>query len=135
MRGFSPKIYAALRPFVCALPNEGLSVLNVNTLRPEDAPLVVMVAVPGLNIEAARRVIEGRPLSGYAAAENFWAAPALAPYRPAEDLPHQTAVTTRYFMLETEVAYFEAEVATQTLVYLDEAGRTSIIGRRLGAFE
>jgi general secretion pathway protein K len=135
MHGFSPKIYAALRPFVCVLPNETLSVLNVNTLQPNDAPLIVMVGAAGLSLSAARRAIDGRPLSGYVTPEAFWAMAPLAPYKPSIDLPRQTAVTTRYFMLETDVAYYTAEVATQTLVHLDEAGRTSIIGRRIGVFE
>jgi general secretion pathway protein K len=135
MRGFSPKVYAALRPYVCVLPSEGFSVLNVNTLQADDAPLLVMVATAGLSLSAARRAIEARPLSGYITADAFWALASLAPFKPPVDRPRQTSVSTRYFILEADVAYYAADVGTQTLVYLDDAGRTSIIGRRIGVFE
>ncbi|HEX7656817.1 MAG TPA: type II secretion system minor pseudopilin GspK, partial [Sphingomonas sp.] len=41
--GVTPEIYAKLRPWVCALPLAKPSQINVNTLQPEQAPLLAML--------------------------------------------------------------------------------------------
>src|SRR3546814_7765026 len=50
MRGVTPSIYATLRPWICALPTSDLSPINVNTLRPDQAPLIAMLAPEQLSI-------------------------------------------------------------------------------------
>jgi len=135
LRGVTEKIYAALRPFVCALPTANASILNVNTLSPDQAPLLVMIAAPGLTLNDARRAIEARPLSGYVNTDAFWAREELAAFKPADDSARQLAVVTRYYLLETEVAYHDAEIITGSLVELDAAGNTTLLTRRIGGFE
>src|SRR3546814_8005854 len=71
MRGVTPAIYATLRPWICALPTSDLSPINVNTLRPDPAPLIAMLAPEQLPIGDARRPITARPLRGYASVEGF----------------------------------------------------------------
>src|SRR3546814_6468290 len=64
MRGVTPAIYATLRPWICALPTSDLSPINVNTLRPDQAPLIAMLAPEQLSIGDARRAIAARTLRG-----------------------------------------------------------------------
>src|SRR3546814_11306196 len=77
MRGVTPSIYATLRPWICALPTSDLSPINVNTLRPDQAPLIAMLAPEQLSIGDARRAIAARPLRGYDSVEAFWKSGAL----------------------------------------------------------
>src|SRR3546814_2702054 len=77
MRGGTPAIDAALRPGICALPTSDLSPINVNTLRPDQAPLIAMLAPEQLSIGDARRAIAARPLRGYDSVEDFWKSGAL----------------------------------------------------------
>jgi general secretion pathway protein K len=135
VRGVTEKIYAAVRPFVCALPTPNPSVLNVNTLLPDQAPLLVMIAAPGLSLNNARRAIEARPLSGYTNLDAFWAQDELAAFKPSDAVSGQTALVTRYYLLDTEVRYHAAEVVTGSLVELDAAGNTALLTRRIGGFE
>src|SRR3546814_17930432 len=72
MRGVTPSIYATLRPWICALPTSDLSPINVNTLRPDQAPLIAMLAPEQLSIGDARRAIAARPLRGYDTVADFW---------------------------------------------------------------
>ncbi|MDP3490385.1 MAG: type II secretion system minor pseudopilin GspK [Phenylobacterium sp.] len=100
IRGFTPAVYARLRPYVCALPSSDLSPINVNTLTGERAILITMLTEGGVTPELARRVIEARPSGGWSV-EAFWAVPALSEHIPAD--PGQVKATSRYFTLQTEV--------------------------------
>ena len=61
--GMNPEIMARLRPWLCALPTTELSPININTLLPEQAPLLAMLAPGRLGVERARRVLASRPVS------------------------------------------------------------------------
>ena len=135
VRGFIEKIYVTVRPFVCALPSPAPSVINVNTLDPDQAALLVMLAAPGMSLNDARRTIEARPISGYISTDAFWSIENIAPFKPSDDMPSQTAIVTRLYLLETEVVYDTAEVITGALVELDQAGNTTLLTRRIGGFE
>ena len=60
LAGMTPEIMARLRPWLCALPTTELSPLNFNTLLPEQAPLLAMLAPGQLDVERARRVLAAR---------------------------------------------------------------------------
>src|SRR3546814_13853393 len=74
VRGVTPKIYARLRPWICALPVTDPVKLNVNTLAPEQAPLVAMLLPGEIGIADARAVLAARPAGGYGSSVRFWGA-------------------------------------------------------------
>jgi general secretion pathway protein K len=135
IRGYNEKIYRVLRPFVCAQPTETPSVINVNTLTPDMAPLLIMTVGQGLSLAAAVRAIEGRPLSGYGSIDEFWAQPEMVAFKPDADAPRQLGVTTRYFALDTRVVFDGAEIQSAALIELSDNGETALRQRRLGLFE
>jgi general secretion pathway protein K len=114
--GVSPELYAALRPWVCALPTTELSPLNVNTLTPAQAPLLAMLAPGQLTVEAARRLIEARPAEGWESAQQFWATPPLDAIEPEPDVLRQVSVRTRWFTLGMRVRVGESELAASALI-------------------
>lgn len=65
-------------PLLCTLPNREATSLNVNMLRPEQAPLLVAV---GLEADEARRALAARPREGWSTTNDFWqrASPAGTP--------------------------------------------------------
>jgi general secretion pathway protein K len=69
--GVTPEIYATLRPWVCTLPIAETSPINVNTLTPEQAPLVAMLFADTLSVDTARGMILRRPPQGYKDASTF----------------------------------------------------------------
>src|SRR3546814_2239650 len=103
MRGVTPAIYATLRPWICALPTSDLSPINVNTLRPDQAPLIAMLAPEQLSIGDARRAIAARPLRGYDSVEDFWKSGALKGVGVAPANKAQLAIKTQWFAVETNV--------------------------------
>lgn len=105
VKGVTPAIYAKLRGWICALPDTGLSPLNVNTLLAEQAPLLIMLFPPNkLGPAVARSYLAKRPASGYGSLIRFWGAPELAELQPSTLVQGQVKLTSKYFLLETNVS-------------------------------
>ena len=102
LNGVTPEVYAALRPWVCALPIASPAPINVNTLLPEQAPLLAMLLPDTLPVETARRALLARPAQGYANTTAFWTQPALSSLTSG-DAAGATAVKTSWFDLSIEV--------------------------------
>jgi general secretion pathway protein K len=64
VRGVSAKLYARLAPYVCALPSEKL-VVNINTIKPEQAALLVALYLDKVGLDDAKRVLTSRPQKGW----------------------------------------------------------------------
>ena len=69
--GVTPDVWRALKPWLCALPVAGPVPLNINTLAPEQAPLVAALSAEG-NPEAIRAALLRRPPAGWDNASAFW---------------------------------------------------------------
>jgi len=122
VKGVSPAIYSKLQNWICALPETILSPLNVNTLLPEQAPLLVMLFPPGkLNIATARSYLAKRPSSGYGSLIRFWAAPELAALEPAPLVQGQVKLTSNYFLLDTRVSLGELALAGESMIVASPA--------------
>ena len=63
--GVTPAIYATLRPWICTLPVAETTPVNINTLSPEQAPLVAMLFPDNLSVDTARGMILRRPPQGF----------------------------------------------------------------------
>ena len=117
VKGVTPAVYAKLQDWICALPKSALSPLNVNTLLPEQAPLLAMLFAPGkMNISTARSYLAKRPSNGYGSLIRFWAAPELAALEPTSQVQGQVKLTSNYFLLNTQVSFGELTLAGQSMI-------------------
>lgn len=114
--GVTPEAYAAIRPWVCTLPQAEPSVLNVNTLTPEQAPLFAMLLPDTLSVAGARSLLLKRPALGYESAAEFWALPALSAITADPGAQAQTAVTTKWFALRIDVNLGGAAIEERALI-------------------
>ncbi len=64
VRGVSGALYARIAPYVCALPNDKL-VVNINTIKPEQAALLVGLYQGRISLDDARQVLTNRPRKGW----------------------------------------------------------------------
>jgi general secretion pathway protein K len=117
--GVSPQIYATVRPWICALPVTDLSPINVNTLAPEQAPLVAMLIPGQLTIERARQMLAQRPAGGYGSTVTFWNLLTREGISPGPAAT-QIKLTTRFFRIDIMVELGDAEVTEQALVDTEE---------------
>jgi len=117
VKGVTPDLYARLRGWVCALPEAELSPLNVNTLLPEQAPLLAMLFAPNtLSPSAARSHLAKRPASGYGSLIRFWEAPELAALGPSPLVQGQVKLTSKYFLLDTNVSLGELALQGEAMI-------------------
>ena len=108
--GVTPELYAQLRPWICTLPVAKPTAINVNTLLPEQAPLLAMLAPDTVSVEAARQLIAKRPPQGWNNADAIWAGSSVA------SAGGGTAVTTRWFRLAVDVRMAGAELEERALI-------------------
>jgi general secretion pathway protein K len=114
--GVTPDIYERLKPWVCALPATDLSPINVNTLTPEQAPLLAMLLPDKLSADRARALLIGRPAGGYDSGYAFWRTSSLAGIAPGGDIEAQTGVRTRWFALDLHVRLGDSDVDEAALI-------------------
>lgn len=100
--GMSDRYYRLLKPWICVLPLAELSPINVNTLLPEQAPLLAMLVPGKLEPQRARALIATRPAGGYGSVVSFWSQPALSALQAHPDVTEQTKVRTAFFKLRAE---------------------------------
>ncbi|WP_343527229.1 type II secretion system minor pseudopilin GspK [Sphingomonas sp.] len=110
VNGVTPELYASLRPWICALPEAQPSMVNINTLAPEQAPLVAMAQVDTISPAAIAQALLRRPPQGYADVGAFWA--------QASGAAGAGGVTTntRWFNLRIDVTQGSVTVHERALV-------------------
>lgn len=130
VRGFTPGVYAALRPYVCALPTTDLSPINVNTLSPERALLLTALTEGRIGRETAARVLSGRPAEGWPDAPAFWGQQALVATPPGDVVRDQIKFRTRYFALDSQVVFADMPVFMTALFETPSANKVILAARR-----
>lgn len=129
MRGVDGEAYARLRPHLCALPINR-SPVNVNTLTPADAPLLVMLTGDFLSLPAARAVIAARPAAGWPDPDSFWRQPALAGLEVGPDVRDQATVRTDYFAVRIDVGHGGVHAVRTALIESRPGGAARTVIRR-----
>jgi general secretion pathway protein K len=122
VKGVTPEVYAKLRGWICTLPEATLSPLNLNTLLPEQAPLLAMLFPPNqMSAVAARSHLAKRPANGYGSLIRFWEAPEMAAMDAPPLVQGQVKLTTKYFLLDSEIALGELRLEGQSLIVASPA--------------
>ena len=114
--GMTAEIYDRVRPWLCALPTTDLSPINVNTLSPDQAPLLAMLAPEQIPVAAARQVIAQRPVAGWSSLTDFYAERPLAAVLLPLDVQLQPQLRTRWFALDLRIELRGAELIETALV-------------------
>ena len=129
VRGVDGEAYSRLRPHLCALPTDR-SPININTLTPADAPLLVMLTGGALGLPAARAVIAARPAGGWSDPATFWRQPALGGLEVDAEARTQTTVRTNYFVVRIEVDHAGVRAVRTALVEAPPGGPARTVIRR-----
>jgi len=130
IRGFTPEIYARIRPFVCALPMADLSPININLIDADRAVLLGMLLNGEVEIDALRRLIASRPANGWQSVDDFWNDPALREHLPADSVLNQVSVRSRFFNLEAQAEYAGGEAVLTSLFEQAPTGASKLLARR-----
>lgn len=129
--GVGPQQWSRLRPWVCALPSSDLSPINVNTLLPEQAPLMMMLMPARLTPAQARAHLAARPSGGYGSLNRFWTGPTLGGQQPTGDAAAQVRLVTRWFRLQTRVRIGNSVTVSETLIDAGTGDTPARVVRRI----
>ncbi len=123
IRGYTPEIYARLRPVLCALPDDApLQVLNVNTLEIHHAPLLQQVFADGLSVDDARELIASRPVTGWVSVEDLTNDPLVQNIDPGLVRTDRLGLVTSLVEVSTNVSYRGSDM-TMRYLFEVQAGR------------
>jgi general secretion pathway protein K len=138
VKGISQPVYQALRPHICVIPNSGKHQVNINTLTPEQAPLLHALMLGAINVDTAVSALNERPDDGYENMEDAQRSSTLAqaaqqqiqPNFGAVPLPNGVTVETiggmfddlstksNYFALDTRVSVGDLIFRGQSKLYV-----------------
>lgn len=121
VRGMDATKWATLRPWVCALPTTDLSPIAANTMRPEQAPLLVMLAPIQISRSQARAVLAARPNGGYSSVFQFWQAFGLKEGSLPNGASEQVVLTGRYYRIHARVESGDRQFGEQILIDTQQA--------------
>ncbi|MGY0561430.1 type II secretion system minor pseudopilin GspK [Luteimonas sp. A277] len=130
IHGYTPAVYARLRPHLCALPSTALAPVNPNTLQDHDAPVLSMLTGGLVEVERARRVIASRPVGGWRSHDEFWDTPGMAEAVPDDAVLTQVQLRSRYFRLHAEVDSGPAQVVLTALIDAPPDSPARLLSRR-----
>jgi general secretion pathway protein K len=117
VEGVTPAAYQALRPWLCTLPIADYAVINLNTLLPEQAPLLAMLLPDGASVDQARAVLLRRPETGFASTDVVWNQLSLGGAQtPDADARQQTGMKTTWFRLAVDVVADGTELHETALI-------------------
>lgn len=105
VRGVTPALLHALRPYVCVRPSATLAALNPNTLRVEDARVLSAIVGPSLPLATAETLIRTRPRGGWASLDAFFAEPAMIAANLSEAARLQFGLASPYFVAMVAVTH------------------------------
>ncbi|RDE05150.1 type II secretion system minor pseudopilin GspK [Sphingomonas aracearum] len=114
--GMTAETYARLRPWLCTLPKAEPSKVNVNTLLPEQAPLLAMLLPQSVAPQTISGLLLRRPPQGYESVTAFWQGLALGGQAAGPEAERQTAITTQWFALDIQVVLNDAELEQHGLI-------------------
>ncbi|MFL6843477.1 MAG: type II secretion system minor pseudopilin GspK [Allosphingosinicella sp.] len=132
--GVTPEIFRLVKPHVCALPTDSLSPINVNTLLPQDAPLLAMLAPGRVRIDRVRSVLASRPAGGWSSSYDFWRSAQVAGIESAADPMSQLQLKTYWFTIDLDVRFQDAELEEWALVDA-RLSPARVVARRWGGGE
>lgn len=111
VKGMTPKLYNAIKPYVCVLPVT--TTINVQT-----AGIPVLASISETMTEAtAKALIEARTKKPFTSTDDFWNLDIVKNHHLASDkTKEKVAVTSSYFLVETNVSIEEQHMVLYTLL-------------------
>jgi general secretion pathway protein K len=125
--GFDADVRSRVEGLLCLRPGREQSVLNINTLMPAQAPLLVSLFSGELTEDDARSLIESRPTGGWLKVDDFLAEDVVN--RIAPDARNEAALSIKSSFLAADMDIGTGDLVTgyQALYQRAESGDVALI--------
>lgn len=132
VRGYSAAIIAQIKPQVCVIPGNNELKLNINTIDPEHAALLVALSNGAIDVSTAQQVLAGRPQDGYDDREQALNEGPLAGIKDQEgNSLDELVVSSEYFQLLAFIQWGEVETRARSVLNVTPE-RANVIYRAMG---
>lgn len=127
---FTPEIIAALKDYVCVIPNSSLHQINVNTV-PEQAS-VLLQAFLDISASEASEIISSRGEQGFDDINQLWKLPILSGKSLTNGQKQQMVVDSEYFKLQTMASFNDSYLQLTSIIQIAKNNSPSVIARSIG---
>ncbi|MEM8772950.1 MAG: type II secretion system minor pseudopilin GspK [Pseudomonadota bacterium] len=137
MLGVTDELYNAVSPLLCAHPNRNPVTININALRPVDAPLLVGLTDGAIDMATAENIISNRPPGGWSRTADFWEQPVFDSLNDAESGAEapigRTSVSSQFIEAQAGATVNEIDMNIRLLFMTSESGgNVTLVKRELG---
>ncbi len=130
--GYTQDIYLKLLPYICVIPGDDRQLLNVNTLKVEQAALMAGMFDNKISVGEAESIINQRPGDGFEKIEDFWGSSSLTSMQPEADLKTTFVVDSNYFLLEAGAKVDNATFRLESVMKRGSDNKLDILTRQYG---
>ncbi|WP_416351530.1 type II secretion system minor pseudopilin GspK [Parashewanella curva] len=131
--GFTQKVYDKLAPYVCAIPGDDKQLININTIQPEQAPLLAGMLLNQISADEAKGIIESRGAKGYDDLQEFWSSPELGSIGGNVDKVKSTFTNkSTYFELDGKAKVGDAIFQLQSILQVNKDHYVDVLSRQYG---
>jgi general secretion pathway protein K len=130
----TPEIFDHIAPYLCAVPEARPLALNINTLRLDQAELLMAAFGGALERRQAEALLLQRPLGGFPSEEAFWAVESIQALGLTEDERPRVGLVSRYFEIRIDVGRGDLHYGLEALVRVDPDQGLRRISQTYGVF-
>ena len=135
VEGSTASLYKKIRPYVCVIPQNTELLININTIRPEQAQLLVGMFEGKISLDDARDILDSRGNAGYTSIEDFWALPEVTAVTPSDELKGQFSVDSKDFRALLTFSSGQRRISLESLLNRQTNGNLQVISRQFGEIE
>lgn len=135
VKGYTKEIFGRVKPYICTRPTTSIGSFNVNTLRPQHAPLLVPVFSSEIDRATMMQELEAVQGEIFSGKEDFLSIQAFALIGETNRLDSLLDVQSTHFRLTGEVVYQDTVTSYEAIFVRGDDNSVSLIRRRFGVDE
>lgn len=131
--GVPKELYQKLQPYVCVIPGNDSQVLNVNTVKPEQAALLAAMLLNKISVGEAETLIEQRNSDGFDKIDDFWQQGSLTTIANQNDqLKSSMSVSSKFFKLQAMAKVDDAVFRLDSVLHVIGGNKLEVLTRQSG---
>ena len=131
IKNYNTDVLKKILPYVCALPESGISSINVNTIPKNKPEILMMLFGENLPRETALQVLNDRPSEGYLTIEEFISHPALEELIISGSVKSYLKLNSDYYLLNSKITSNDHTFIMNSSLKLLETGEVKVFKREL----
>jgi len=135
VEGMTGALYRQIRPYVCVVPSQDLT-LNVNTIKPEHAALLTAAFNDRLSVDDAKSLLGARDDEGFNDINEFLTATEVTALGTlTNEVKAQFQITSTNFRALLTYSAEQQEFTLQSVFQRDDQEELAVISRQFGAIQ